>query len=401
SFGQCAEACNVIAGNGTGVYVASGTALSPNSVRGNFIGVESGGTAEPNMFAGVTVDGGSGTVIGGVMDTQRNVISGNGNGGGVFIQPSEDVSGTQIIGNYIGLSPDGQTARPNGADGIRLNGVNVDNLDDTTIQDNLISGNAGAGVHMTDVAVQDVTIQGNHIGVTADGSTGLGNGGDGVSADVDITGPVTVGGATASVGNVISGNTGYGLNLRGTATYAVSGNWVGTNGAGGGAVPNAGGGMSVGGTDSLVGGDNATPGGTCSGACNLVSGNIGVGITVTDTTEVQGNYVGTNLAGTAAVPNTSHGVCECSTDSGVAVIGGTTAAQRNVIAGNDGSGVAFINGALNNEVHGNSIGIGADGLPLGNEAAGVRVAAASGNQIGGQGNEANEIAHNGGPGMMV
>ena len=54
-------------------------------------------------------------------------------------------------------------------------------------------------------------------------------------------------------------------------------------------------------TQNLIGGVNATPDGSCTGACNLISGNrIGVGIDGAGAQNniVSGNYIGTNISGT-------------------------------------------------------------------------------------------------------
>ncbi|MBK9513832.1 MAG: hypothetical protein IPO05_09455 [Flavobacteriales bacterium] len=48
---------------------------------------------------------------------------------------------------------------------------------------------------------------------------------------------------------------------------------------------------------------------------------------------IAGNYIGTNAAGTAASPNDMHGV-SIESDAENNIIGGTTAADRNVLSGN-------------------------------------------------------------------
>src|SRR5262249_47367018 len=73
----------------------------------------------------------------------------------------------------------------------------------------------------------------------------------------------------------------------------------------GSALPNAGGGIvvSAGASGNLIGSAN--------GAGNVISGNTGTGITITDSGTtgnlVKGNYIGTNVAGTAALGNSSSG----------------------------------------------------------------------------------------------
>ena len=65
-------------------------------------------------------------------------------------------------------------------------------------------------------------------------------------------------------------------------------------------------------------------------------------------------------------------------------IGGTTAANRNVISGNTTDGILFSNAAAQgNSILGNYIGVGADGVtPLGNTNNGINVTAGSNNTIG-------------------
>ena len=57
------------------------------------------------------------------------------------------------------------------------------------------------------------TVQGNYIGTDATGSFALGNAGDGVYVEADAGNGNTVGGTAAEVGNVISGNGQYGIEL--------------------------------------------------------------------------------------------------------------------------------------------------------------------------------------------
>ena len=71
---------------------------------------------------------------------------------------------------------------------------------------------------------------------------------------------------------------------------------------------------------------------------------------------IQGNYLGTNIAGLAASANGGNGV-SISNSSGN-LIGGTTAAQRNVIAGNFIDGVRILGATSTlNGIEGNYIGL--------------------------------------------
>ena len=90
-------------------------------------------------------------------------------------------------------------------------------------------------------------------------------------------------------------------------------------------------------------------------------------------------------------------------------IGGTTSAERNVISGNQGSGISLdlptpsFSTSDSNVILGNYIGVAADGqTTLGNSGNGITINSGNFNQIGGTNSgEANVIAHNGLYGVQV
>jgi hypothetical protein len=70
---------------------------------------------------------------------------------------------------------------------------------------------------------------------------------------------------------------------------------------------------------------------------------------------IAGNFIGTNAAGTAALPNGDNGVIIFSGSNNV--IGGTASADRNLLSGNDDNGVALVFAAAKgNVIQGNLIG---------------------------------------------
>jgi titin len=278
----------------------------------------------------------------------RNLISGNGTGLFLYFP-----TGTTTQGNYIGTDVTGSKAVPNGI-GIQVLYPRSELIGGTVVgAGNVISGNSGDGINVGDTgsSVVRVTIQGNNIGTDATGTKALGN-----ARGIEIGHhPTQIGGTVAGARNIISGNTGAGVDLPDTLESFVQGNYIGTDVTGTKALGN-GIGVSVTGYTHLIGG-------TAAGDGNLISGNVGAGVVVSGNYNVvQGNRIGTEVTGTMALGN----------DTGVSVsgsgntIGGTIAAARNVISGNKNSGIA-ISGS-NNLVQGNYIGTDGGGAKaLGNQ----------------------------------
>jgi len=212
---------------------------------------------------------------------------------------------------------------------------------------------------------------------------------------IDNVGGNTIGGTTADKRNVISGNginsttyPGYGVTISGASASGnfVQGNYIGTDPAGTADKGNTKAGVYINGApNNAVGGtDSTTPGGPCTGACNLISGNNGGGMEITGAAatgnEVKGNFIGTTADGLAARSNTGNGVYINGASNNI--IGGTTASARNVISKNS-TGVRITGSSTGNLVQGNYIGTDAPGTAdLGNSSDGVYIAA-PGNTVGG------------------
>ena len=96
---------------------------------------------------------------------------------------------------------------------------------------------------------------------------------------------------------------------------------------------------------------------------------------------ITGNYIGTDATGTAEDGNGGAGIYL--QDATGTVIGGPDASERNVISGNDGDGIRIVGAdGTSNDVEGNYIGVGADGVTeLGNLGVGVWINA-SANTVG-------------------
>ncbi|MEM7052630.1 MAG: hypothetical protein AAF604_23405 [Acidobacteriota bacterium] len=246
--------------------------------------------------------------------------------------------------NFIGPSADGMS-QPGVFDGgawaiaLQLGASN------NTIQDNLISGN-GVGVRFQFNHSGNQVIR-NFIGTNRAGTGAIPN-----NTGVQANGVNEIG--RANNGNLISGNNNVGIILNGTGT-TVRANLIGTDLTGTFAVPN-GAGVNFGGAGdgNFVGG-----GGAADSTRNVISGNTGVGVTVSgDDNEVVGNYIGTDSTGTFAVPNGSHGVAVTGADNSIG-FGGCN--NGNLISGNLGDGVNVTGGGADDtDIHCNSIGTNAE-----------------------------------------
>ena len=212
------------------------------------------------------------------------------------------------------------------------------------------------------------------------------------TATVGVNGLTLAGGATNSTikGLVINRFADYGIQVSATGAI-IRGNFVGTNVAGNAGLgnnndfPNGfGGGIAL-----FVGG--ATIGGTLPTQRNLVSGNSaacvrGIELNESSGNTIQGNYVGTNAAGTAAIPNGCGGVVLDGTPgvgSDNNLIGGAVAGAGNLLSGNQIEGIFIQIGSNTNTIQSNIIGLDALGTTaIPNGAEGIKIYAA-GNFVGG------------------
>jgi CSLREA domain-containing protein len=131
-----------------------------------------------------------------------------------------------------------------------------------------------------------------------------------------------------------------------------------------------------------------------------VGGN-GIQLDTAGGNEVRGCYVGTNVAGTAALGNGQHGILISGSSNNL--IGRTSASNRiNVISGNQGDGVHVESDATGNTVAGNRIGTNAAGTAaLGNALNGVAFASGSGNIVGNGIYGDTLVSGNGGDGVRI
>ena len=154
---------------------------------------------------------------------------------------------------------------------------------------------------------------------------------------------------------------------------------------------------------SITAGTNNTIGGSTAADRNVISGNRGAGIDISGTATgniIKGNYIGTNPSGSSPVSNSLSGI-QVSTANNI--IGGSAAGEGNLISGNTLSGVSISGStATGNVLKGNYIGTDASGsYGVPNGNDGVTIASAN-NTIGGSAaGERNVISGNRGSGVSI
>ena len=311
------------------IFVSS----SNNVVEGNFIGTNATGTSPLPNICGVRVATGANNLIGGTAPAARNVISGNNSQiANVAIEPRfgsgvSAATGTLIRGNYIGPNAAGSAALDLGnfpAAGVRVTTGSGTVIGGADADDGALDGNVGA---------RNV-ISGNSSGIRSDQSQ---------SVPFDLT---------------------------------LKGNFIGVDATGAAALPNKDYGIFL--PSSSDGLSNITIGGISAGAGNVISGSANNGLLISNANVlVQGNRIGTDLAGNLNLGNGSHGV-ELTRSGSAPFPPVQFTVDRNIISANGGYGLRFFNSAGGVTVQGNLIGTKADGVSdLGNRFNGIRAESAS------------------------
>jgi len=207
-------------------------------------------------------------------------------------------------------------------------------------------------------------------------------------------------GKTIIRGLVINRFSGNGIKLQANGANRIEGNFIGTDPRG--TVDQGNGQFGV----SISGSSNNTVGGAQLKMRNVISGNDVSGIYLTGGAagnRVQGNFIGTDSSGGAALGNSVDGVTIYNAANNT--IGGTVSSLCNTISANNGNGVQILGGgATGNRLQGNFIGTKSDGFgALGNNQHGVSInflptiKTAGGTERG----AGNRIFSNGGHGVSV
>ena len=322
--------------NGLAIHSAEGQNVSvegqDNVVAGNHIGTNRLG--DEAIFT-VTQHNvhvyGTGNVIGGPRDVDRNVIS------GALIEVALTTGKSEVANNRIGTNADGTTDQGYGW-GVAL----YMGAGGSVVRDNLVSG-LSIGMELVG---DGNTVEGNRVGTNAAGTAAIPNG---VGINVEGGDENTIGGLTAAEGNLISGNDYAGIQLEdgdqggseevGPAVgNRVLGNLIGTDESS--AVP-LGNGSALGLRGIVITGSDAnTIGGHEPGAGNVIAANTGDGVWISGTgNSVLGNAIGTNLDGALGLGNGGNGVHIYNGERNN--VGDESGKSMNTIAYNGEDGVAI------------------------------------------------------------
>jgi hypothetical protein len=136
---------------------------------------------------------------------------------------------------------------------------------------------------------------------------------------------------------------------------------------------------------AVYGSSNNHIGGTNAADRNLISGNVNDGILssgYSSGNRVEGNIIGLNIAGTVKLRNAGHGI-HC-IGSTDNTIGGTTSAACNISSANSGAGIRLDDYSDRNVIMGNFLGVDVTGTKdLGNVGNGVTISHSYNNAVGG------------------
>ncbi len=328
--------------SGSGVQTISPTSALPTITKPITIeGTASGGVPQIQILGGSAGSSASGLTFGSGSSgssIQDLVIAGFGDYG-IYISSSSS-TGDSVLGCWLGINASGSADGNEYGIYVAASGATIGGT--AAGAGNIISGNTKNGIY---IDASSCLVEGNDIGTNAAGAAAVAN----VDYGIDVVASgATIGGTTTGAGNIISGNGENGIYID-ASSCLVEGDDIGTNAAGAAAVANVDYGIDV-----VASG--ATIGGTTAPAGNVISGNTQDGVLIdASPCLVEGNDIGTNASGTAAVANVDYGIY---VETSGATIGGTASGAGNTISGNMEDGIYIDASCL---VQGNDIGTNAAG----------------------------------------
>ncbi len=281
--------------------------------------------------------------------SSNNVIKGfiiQGFNYGIMIYNST-ANNNLITQNFIGTNHNATAASPN------LYGISIgNNASNNIVSNNVISGNTMAGIAITDAL--NTIIKNNRIGTDSLATFAIPNN-YGIALQNAANNKI---GLNIYEANIISGNISAGIVIDGTSSYGneIRGNKIGTDATAYFSIANGHGIILSSSSSNIIGGNQYI-------YRNIISGNTGSGIilngTGTRNNSIKGNFIGATISGVLPLPNYAGITLKSCSNSNI--IGGTTAAERNIISGNVEMGV-YIEASDSNRIIGNYIGPDSTGL---------------------------------------
>jgi hypothetical protein len=173
-------------------------------------------------------------------------------------------------------------------------GLSVNGIANCTIRNLVINGFVTTQILF--INVNNSTIQGNFLGLNSSGTAVVA--GSGIGVDTFSASGLLIGGTTAAARNVISSDSGSAVVINsGSAT--LQGNFIGLNASGTARVGNPGTGINVSNASATIGGTNTGERNVIVALTGINFGGNPAGGHSSGT--VQGNFIGTNAAGTTAL----------------------------------------------------------------------------------------------------
>jgi hypothetical protein len=207
--------------DGRGIVI-EGFNTAGNTVSGNFVGTNAGGTVALGNADGVDIQQADDTTVGGTVSGARNVISGNRDAGIQIV--GDTATGNMVLGNHIGTDKNGTADLGNSGEGVIIADAKDNALGGTVSgARNVISGNNLHGIQIQALFFNPTgnKVEGNFIGTNASGTGVLGNGLDGVQvAGADDN---TVGGTVGGAGNRIANNGAAGVGVIDNGAFGPEG----------------------------------------------------------------------------------------------------------------------------------------------------------------------------------
>ncbi|MBX9852994.1 MAG: T9SS type A sorting domain-containing protein [Cytophagaceae bacterium] len=391
----------LITGRQDGLWLSGGS--DNNTVYGVYFAVNLAGTASLGTISSncVYIDNSAFNQIGNTGNGRRCVMT-NGNQYGVFIQNAGSRR-NKIYNCLIGTDINGTIDLGNNSNGVRIQDAHNNEIGGRNAgEGNIISGNNQEGIFLT--GNSDSTLIGrNYLGLGSNGTTVIVNGTGAGHHGINVNGSACE--RTKFLYNIIvTPNRGSGVYYDGGGNDSIVGNYFGVD-ATGLTVVGIGSGTAEAGF--LVNSGGAAP--AMIFLNNVASCSKGAGIEVRggpkDNHIFRGNIIGMNASGLGTTfGNVYTGLKFVPSGAVNLIIGGTTAADRNIISmngrsavtipsctGTDGCGILLerVNGVT---IQGNYIGVDATGLTAaGNGSTGIQVnggcsAVVIGGSVAGSGN---------------